>query len=72
MGHCKATTDRQSYWPVRVHSDREGTLRAERLAWAGSGDPFGFCRANALMVRQPHSPAAEPGDVVGVIPLELL
>ena len=71
VGQCAATAARQSYWPMRVQIDVEGVLRAERLPWAGSGDPFGFSKANAVMVRPAHSPAVETGGVVSVIPLEL-
>ena len=70
VGSCKATADRQTYLPVRLEVDGRGGLSAESLSWQGSGDPFGFCEANGLIVRPPGAAAADSGDAVSVIALE--
>lgn len=71
-GSCKPTQQRETYWPTRIQCDENGELRAEGLSWHGSGDPFGFSRANGLIVRPPNAPSASTGDGVLVIPLERL
>ena len=70
-GSFKPTQQRETYWPTRIECDENGELRAEGLSWHGSGDPFGFSRANGLIVRPPNAPAASTGDSVLVIPFEL-
>ena len=71
-GSFKPTAQRETYWPTRIQCDENGELRAEGLSWHGSGDPFGFSRANGLIVRPPGAPSASTGDSVLVIPLERL
>ena len=69
---CTPTRDRETYWPAKLTCDERGGLRVTALSWHGSGDPFGFSRANGLIVRPPNSAAASEGDEVMVIPLERL
>ncbi len=66
-GTCKAARDRSSYTPVRVAADESGTLRATRIAWQGSGDPFGLVGANGLLVRRAGEAEACDGDDVLVL-----
>lgn len=66
-GELKATTDRRSYWPVVLTSGDGPSPVAKVCAWRGSGDPFGFARANALVVQNPHQSAVRTGDPVRVI-----
>ncbi len=67
-GHIAAARKRMSFWPARVVATN-GELESEPLRWGGSGDPFGMARANALIVRDAESPAAEPGAFIEVIML---
>ena len=71
-GTLKATGDRQSYAPVRIRIDADGSLTAEMLAWRGSSDPFGLAQADGLIVRPAGAPPANDGAAVRVILLELL
>jgi molybdopterin molybdotransferase len=70
LGDVPRTKDRRSYWPARLTADGAGTLLAERLAWHGSGDLFGFSGANALITQPPNAAACSSGDPVTVYPLE--
>ena len=68
----KAAGDRQSYTPVRMRIDADGSLTAEVLAWRGSSDPFGLAQADGLIVRPAGAPPVNDGAAVRVILLELL
>ncbi len=67
VGQCPPTSERETYLPARVGTGARGELTAEPLSWHGSGDPFGFSDADALIVRQPGAGAAEIGDAVSII-----
>lgn len=70
VGSLKRNDDRQAYWPARLEQNSHGELGARALPWFGSGDPFGFCGANGLIVRPPQAEAASEGDWVRVMMLE--
>lgn len=62
-------TDRRRYVPARTTADAEGRLVASPVPYAGSGDVFGFSRADALIVVPEHSPPRAAGDRCDVVPL---
>jgi molybdopterin molybdotransferase len=66
-GRCPPTSERETYLPARAGIDARGELLAEPLSWHGSGDPFGFSDADALIVRRPGAGVAEIGDAVSII-----
>jgi len=69
-GQIKPTAERRSYWPARLAPDESGRLTVRPTVWHGSGDPFGLIDANALIMRPPHAPAAQSGDLVDVLILD--
>jgi len=58
--------DREFYLPCRV-SLKQGSVRAEPLAWKGSADLFTLSKAQGLIVRPVGAGASEPGAVVPVL-----
>ena len=64
-----AGTWRRRYVPARTHCDAEGRLVAAPVPFAGSGDVFGFSRADALIVVPEDSPRREAGERCRVLPL---
>ena len=69
-GCLSATGDRTAYWPGHLTVDDAERITAQPTRWNGSGDPFGFATANALILRGAHQPATGTGDAVRVIPLD--
>ncbi len=65
-----AAGERKEYVPGRLVRDEAGGWQAAPTPWQGSGDPFGLARANGLLVRERHAPAARVGCCLPVIPLD--
>ena len=61
--------ERRRYVPARTEPDAEGRLVASPVPYAGSGDVFGFSRADALIVVPERAPARAAGDRCEVVPL---
>jgi molybdopterin molybdotransferase len=59
---------RRKFVPVRVRRDG-AAMRAEVLPFQGSGDVFGFSRANALAVVREDAPARSAGELAECVPL---
>jgi len=66
-GGAPAEGGRTAYRPARVVEDALGSLEARLVPWNGSGDLVGFARANALLRRAGHAPAARAGTLVEVL-----
>jgi len=71
-GFMPAAGDRESYWPARARSRVGGSVWADPLPWRGSGDPFPFGEANALIRQEPHGRDVRRGETITILPLELL
>ncbi len=61
---------RETFWPARV-ALRDGTLRAQPLAWQSSGDLRGLVGANALLPIAPSNGPARAGAKVPALLLAL-
>lgn len=68
-GRVGAGTWRRRYVPARTESDADGRLVATPVVYVGSGDVFGFSRADALIVVPEDSPARAAGERCVVVPL---
>jgi molybdenum cofactor synthesis domain-containing protein len=62
-------TGRRRYVPARTRVDADGRLIATPVRYAGSGDVFGFSRADALVVVPEHAHDSGPGWRCKVLPL---
>lgn len=60
---------RRRYVPVSITVESDGTRTASVVPFAGSGDVFGFGRADALAIVPENGVAREAGDDVHVVPL---
>ena len=61
----KAAKERDTYFPARLETDREGRLIATPLRSQGSSDFIGFARAEALIF-VPKGNTCDTGDVVKI------
>jgi molybdopterin molybdotransferase len=68
-GAVGAGTWRRKFVPARTTSDADGRLVATPVAYAGSGDVFGFASADALIVVPEDSPRRAAGERCLVVPL---
>ncbi len=64
----KANDQRQDYLRAAVLRDDDALL-AEAFPLQDSGNLSTFARADALILRAPHAPAAQTGDSVEILPL---
>jgi molybdopterin molybdotransferase len=64
-----AGTWRRRYVPCRTSLDSDGRTVATPVPFAGSGDVFGFSRADALIVVPEDSPARAAGERCHIVPL---
>ena len=64
-----AGVERRRYVPARTNADPDGRLVAAPVPYAGSGDVFGFSRADALIVVPERAPPRAPGERCEVVPL---
>lgn len=71
-GTVPAPGDRESYWPARARSRYGGSVWADPLPWQGSGDPFPFGRANALIRLEAYGREVKRGESITLLPLALL
>jgi len=62
---------RAMYQPATWSADSKGALHVSPVIWRGSGDPFGMAIANALICRDPEASAAQRGETVRFIALDL-
>lgn len=65
----RANDARQDYVRAELRRDAAGTLVAHPHPRQDSAVVSGLAAANALIVRPPHAPEAQPGDAVVVLPL---
>jgi len=68
-GDVGAGANRRRYVPARTTSTADGRLVATPVPFAGSGDVFGFSRADALIVVPENSPRRAAGERADVVPL---
>jgi molybdopterin molybdotransferase len=68
-GDVGAGTNRRRFVPARTSSTSDGRLVATPLPFAGSGDVFGFSRADALVVVPENAPRRAAGERADVVPL---
>jgi molybdopterin molybdotransferase len=68
-GDVGAGANRRRYVPARTSSTADGRLVATPVPFAGSGDVFGFSRADALIVVPVNSPRRAAGERADVVPL---
>jgi molybdopterin molybdotransferase len=68
-GDVGAGTWRRRYVPAKTTSDADGRLVATPVAFAGSGDVFGFSKAEVLIVVPENSPRRAAGERCLVVPL---
>lgn len=66
-----ATGSRPMYHPAEWHGVGGGRACLTPLPWRGSGDPFGLATANALVQRDANAPAAQRGESVAFLPLDV-
>lgn len=71
-GSLAATGDRESFWPAVARSRIGGSIWADPLPWHGSGDPFPFAKANALIRQEALGRDIRKGETMTILPLELL
>ena len=64
-----ANDRRQDYLRARLETDAEGRRRALPFKRQDSSMLATLAQADCLVVRAPHAPAAEPGEVVEIVPL---
>lgn len=64
-----ANDQRQDYCRARIESFPDGRLRATPLSVQDSGMLSFLAAAQGLIVRPPHDPARERGEIVHVLPL---
>jgi molybdopterin biosynthesis enzyme len=69
-GDVGAGAPRRRYVPARTSHDADGRLVATPVPFAGSGDVFGFSRADALIVVPENAPRRAAGERADVVPLE--
>jgi molybdopterin molybdotransferase len=69
-GDVGAGANRRRYVPARTSSTEDGRLVATPVAFAGSGDVFGFSRADALIVVPENAPRRAAGERADVVPLD--
>jgi molybdopterin biosynthesis enzyme len=65
----KGSADRESYLPVIMRTDAQGTLLAEPLKWGGSSDFVAFARATALIDVPAGVKTIEAGSLVKMLRL---
>ncbi len=68
-GAVGAGTWRRKFVPARTESDADVRLDATPVSYSGSGDVFGFSRADALIVVAENGPARAAGERCVVVPL---
>jgi len=68
-GDVGAGTSRRRFVPARTSHDAQGRLVAKPVAFAGSGDVFGFSKADALIVVPENSPRRAAGERAQLVPL---
>ena len=68
-GDVGAGTWRRRYVPAATHSDAQGRLVATPVRFAGSGDVFGFSKADALVIVPENAPRRSAGEPCQVVPL---
>jgi molybdopterin molybdotransferase len=62
--------DRRRFRPARLRSADDGRVEVEAAPWRGSGDPFGFATADAMLeLREGADPSASGPTIVRVLPL---
>jgi molybdopterin molybdotransferase len=64
-----AGVERRRFVPARTTAGSDGRLVATPIPYAGSGDVFGFSRADALIVVPERAPARAAGERCEVVPL---
>ena len=64
-----ANDRRQDYLRARLETDAQGRRRALPFARQDSAMLATLAQADCLVVRAPHAPAAEAGEVVEIVPL---
>jgi len=62
---------RPLYQPAEWSASSNGDARVTPIVWRGSGDPFGMASANALIYRPADAAAAQRGDQVSILPVDL-
>jgi molybdenum cofactor synthesis domain-containing protein len=65
----KGSTERASYLPAQLRTNRDGQLLAEPLRWGGSSDFVAFARAAALLIVPEGVKALEGGTRVRFVRL---
>jgi len=69
VGTVKPTGERRTYLPATATVGEDGLWTVIPLPWHGSGDVFGMAKANALVIRDPHTEMAAEGDEVSMLSL---
>ena len=68
-GKLGANDRRQDYLRAKLTRAADGALEAEPFAAQDSSMMSLLAAADCLVVRAPHAPAAEPGELVEIVPL---
>ncbi|MDA5193787.1 molybdopterin molybdotransferase MoeA [Govanella unica] len=67
----KANDERQDYLRARLTEAEDGALIATPFPRQDSAMLSPFASADALLIRPVHAPAAEPGELVEILPLRI-
>lgn len=67
VGSIPPTGNRTTIHPGHLTRNEHGELRVQLIDWHGSADHLSYARANALIRRDAHAPAANDGESVTVI-----
>lgn len=70
VGGFPAAGIRRTYHPAFASIADDGQWTATKLSWGGSGDSMGMAGANAMIMRPPHSPAVNEGELVSIFLLD--
>lgn len=65
-GRMKGVAERETYLPVELETNKNGTLLAKPLKWGGSSDFVGFARAEAL-AKVPKGKQFDAGEIVEIV-----
>jgi len=65
-GHFRGITQRDSYLPAELVTDKDGHLIAKPIKWHGSSDFVSFARSNALVFVQANN-SFDAGDAVDIL-----
>lgn len=66
-GELEATGGRPTFHPGHYRIEDGGDARVTPIAWSGSADQAAYSKANVLIRKEAHSPAATSGDTLPVV-----